>query len=138
MELKRCGDNNGHGSSNGMSRGHGRVERVILKGQYCFGASAKQLVYAVRAAGEEEPQTVYDRRLRETIGGKFQELKRSASPRPVRMPPTRSELESVRRALRNLRKQGLVLPPIKIHNVIYERPGRKATRRRSRRRDHRP
>ena len=40
-------------------------------------------------------------------------------------PPTRSELESVRRALRNLRQQGLVIEPQRYPpRVYYRQPGK--------------
>ena len=91
-----------------MSRGHGKVERVILKllgpdGLYWLGgASTKELVYEVR--GERFcPVAEHEARLRRIafegrVGfrglNKLKELRR-ANP-PPRKPPTRSELESVR------------------------------------------
>ena len=99
-----------------MSRGHGKVERIILqvldcrprrmadRGKYFLGASAEDLVYACRAAG-----------------GQLDSVEARNKPRPK---PTRAELESVRRALRNLRKQGLI-KVTKYRHVIYEMPGKK-------------
>ena len=102
-----------------MSKGHGRIERAILEalkwhrfsarqGRFPFGTDAKMLVYYVRAGNAlfsaADPHNFHN-------GG--------------HPPPTRSELESVRRALRNLRKQGLILPPIKHRHVIYMTPGKR-------------
>jgi hypothetical protein len=89
-----------------MSKGHGKVERAILEalrwdrlsahqGRFSMGADAKTLAVYVRGERDGHPS------------------------------PTRSELESVRRALRNLRKQGLILPPTKYRHVIYMTPGKR-------------
>jgi hypothetical protein len=99
-----------------MSRGHGRIERLILealhwdrreaqRGKFAMGATAKLLVDYVRADGKlytmDDPYYV----------------------NPPRPRPTRAELESVRRALRNLRRQGLIATPIKYRQVVYQTPG---------------
>jgi hypothetical protein len=94
-----------------MSRGHGKVERIILqvlnwgkprdRGRWSMGADAETLVYRVRADG----QPIY------SIGAEHFTATR----------PTRSELEVVRRALRNLRKQGLI-EVTKYRHVIYKMP----------------
>jgi hypothetical protein len=108
-----------------MSKGHGRVERLILealkwkrgnRGMLCLGATAKTLACYVRV-GKVYNSVADPYR---TIEHRDGEIVRGHHP-----PPTRSELESVRRALRNLRKQGLVLPPTKYRHVIYEAPGKK-------------
>ena len=41
-------------------------------------------------------------------------------------PPTRSEVESMRRALRNLGKQGLILATLNYRHVIYMTPGKRS------------
>jgi hypothetical protein len=81
-----------------MSRGHGRIERAILR-------------------------VLSKRRVADTVT-----LARYAAVGVVKGPyrPTRSELESVRRALRNLRRQGLVALPISYpRRVHYERSGKR-------------
>jgi hypothetical protein len=96
-----------------VSRGHGRVERAILEalqikrrkpeqqGMWCMGASAKNLAHYVKSGtrmwSTRDPFPNYE--------------------------PTRADIESVRRALRNLRRQDRVLPPIKHRHVIYIGPG---------------
>jgi hypothetical protein len=103
-----------------MSRGHGKVERAILealrcergrRGRFCLEATAERLALYVRSGPC----------LLETVGD---DARIEGHPRHV---PTRSEIESVRRALRNLRKQGLVLPGHRLNCTIYERPGKKRT-----------
>jgi hypothetical protein len=102
-----------------MSKGHGRVERLILealkngrgnanKGMFAMGTSAEMLACYVR------------------VGKVYLSAADPYRYKGGHPPPTRSELESVRRALRNLRKQGLVDPPIKYRHVIYMTRGKRA------------
>jgi hypothetical protein len=97
-----------------MSKGHGRIERLILealkngrgranKGMFSFTKMLVKYVRIGKVLGSAGDPYHYK-------GG--------------HPPPTRSELESVRRALRNLRKQGLVDPPIKYRHVIYQTPSK--------------
>jgi hypothetical protein len=99
-----------------MSRGHGQIERAILealdwdkRGALSMGARVNDLVCYVRvvkATGSGEAFRSVDDPWKGHNGG--------------HPPPTRSEIESVRRALRNLRKQGLLPPPIKYRHVVYK------------------
>jgi hypothetical protein len=95
-----------------MSRGHGRVERAILealskrrgeRGMFSFGTSADMLAQYVRSG-----------RLLWSVADPYRS-----------MPVTRSEIESVRRALRSLRKQGLV-EVTKYRHVVYQAPGKRS------------
>jgi hypothetical protein len=98
-----------------MSKGYGRIERAILdalewdkrvahRGMFYVGTDAEMLVYYVRSGNA---------------------LFSVGDPHMPHPPPTRSELESVRRALRNLRKKGLVYARRYPASVGYERPGKK-------------
>jgi hypothetical protein len=97
-----------------MSKGYGRVERAILRalreqrgkrGIFHLGTDTGTLARYV-IAGE----TIYS----------------AADPcRGTGYTPTRSELESVRRALRNLRKKGLVYATKYPRRVYYQCPGKK-------------
>jgi hypothetical protein len=102
-----------------MSRGHGRIERLILealkndrgranKGMFSCGTNAEMLACYV------------------CVGNVFGSAADPYHFKGGHPPPTRSELESVRRALRNLRKQGLVDPPINHRHVVYQIAGRTA------------
>jgi hypothetical protein len=73
------------------------------RGMLALGTNAEMLVFYVRS-GEA--------------------LFRIDDPHKPHPPPTRSELESVRRALRNLRKKGLVYATKHRAHVTYERPGK--------------
>jgi hypothetical protein len=90
-----------------MSKGHGKVERAILaalsRGGQLPWADTVMLAHFVYCC--RHPASVNCPRL---LTGYI---------------PTRSQLESVRRALRNLRKQGLVLQT-KYRHVFYACPKR--------------
>jgi hypothetical protein len=107
-----------------MSKGHGQVERAILdalnmqrgrKGRWSFGGTTEDLARYVadyKVCGD----AIHDRYHPYNCPIKSRERQAIAEARvrgeDYRPPPvTRSELESVRRALRNLRKQGLVSEP---------------------------
>jgi hypothetical protein len=102
-----------------MSKGHGRVERLLLEALKWNRLSAKRGPLSIMGSSAK--------RLAEYVqaGGKPRSLC-GVHGIPT-TEPTRSELESVRRALRNLRKQGLVLPPTKYRHVIYRTPGKRPT-----------
>jgi hypothetical protein len=98
-----------------MSRGHGRVERAILealrwdkrranRGRLGFGGDAEMLAHYVKC-GESMHTVACD----QTHNGEG-------------YIPTRSELESVHRALRNLRKQGLVCRHFKYRRASFITP----------------
>jgi hypothetical protein len=100
-----------------MSRGHGKVERAILealskrKGHRGKGSDVELLAHYVRSLEMGSMSEPSYRLVRQADEG--------------RVPITRSELESVRRALRNLRKQGLIEPPMRIQRVVYRRAAKK-------------
>jgi hypothetical protein len=102
-----------------MSKGHGRVERAILEAlsmkrgkrrMWHLGTDAATLAHYV-AAGKE----MY------SAGDPYRKLffDSDGHPQHAHYTPTRSELESVRRALRKLRKQGLVSPPTRYPSRVY-------------------
>ena len=102
-----------------MSKGHGRIERAILhalsmeQGPMSMGTNAETLArYAAATTKAGHPVVPYSAEDPYAYMGDFDYI------------PTRSELESVRRALRNLRKQGLVLGT-QYRHVIYKMPGKK-------------
>jgi hypothetical protein len=119
-----------------MSKGHGLIERLVLealkwnrrrvnRGMFCMGADAAMLVRYIRVAkatgagrnfntgGDPAQALLLDEEGRMVTDDEGRPMRKGGPP------PTRSELESVRRALRNLRKQGLVQSPIKYRHVVY-------------------
>jgi hypothetical protein len=108
-----------------MSRGHGEIERLILvalrwdrrqsqRGTLAMGTDARRLVQYIRVARA----TGYGRWLG-TANDPWG-FDNGGHPKP-----TRSELESVRRALRNLRRQGLLQEKLRLNYSIWEQPGKK-------------
>ena len=99
-----------------MSKGHGKIERAILealsmkrgkRGPHFLGATTEELARYV--VSDMERQHGWS----------------CSWSGPA---PTRSQLESVRRALRNLRKQGLIIEPKRYpQRIYYEMPGKKPT-----------
>jgi hypothetical protein len=96
-----------------MSRGHGHVERAILealrwgrggRGKFPYGADVDLLAHYVQCGEAMGSVACPHSKQRILIRGRFAGWSEATG-----FHPTRSDLESVRRALRNLRMQGLVV-----------------------------
>jgi hypothetical protein len=101
-----------------MSKGHGHVERAILEALKWHRLMDRQGLHAIGARVEDIAHYVYcGPHVRCSVD----------CPRFYNggYASTRSQLEAVRRALRNLRKQGLVTPPQRFGLVIYTAPNAK-------------
>lgn len=121
-----------------MSKGHGLVERAIIKALAISRggeggravedvASLAREVAHYKACGEaiDDDYHVYNCPIRNKEMNALVKAKSRGEPyvAPV---PTRSELESVRRALRNLRRQGLIAIEYKIPaRTLHARPRKK-------------
>ena len=108
-----------------MSKGHGKIERAILealrgdrghRGMFWLGTQVENLARYVRSGPAMHSVNDPDMALVRKQDGSFEYITRK---------PTRSEIESVRRALRNLRKQGLIPPGLRLNYTIHEGPGKK-------------
>ena len=114
-----------------MSRGHGLVERAIIKAlAISRGGEGGRAVEDVRQLTEQvahyrvcgEAISDHDHIWRCPVHRAYKDSVVDLSlGRPVAEPPepTRAEVEAVRRALRNLRKQGLVVVEYKIHARLF-------------------
>jgi hypothetical protein len=123
----------------GMSKGHGLVERAIINALAVVPGGEGRVVldteglarhvahYKVCGATIDDRYHIYNCPIRNKEGWAIVETR--ARGEDYRRPPaTRAELESVRRALRKLRRQGLVAIEYDIPRRVYHARPRKKPR----------